>query len=44
MCKIVVNKHGGVINVCLEPPKELVIHISLPLLNDRSETMPVPEE
>lgn len=44
MCKIVVNKHGGVINVCLEPPKELIIHMSLPLLNDRTETMRVPEE
>jgi PAS domain S-box-containing protein len=35
MCKIVVNKHDGAIDVHLEPPKELVILVSLPVRDDR---------
>ena len=35
MCKIIVNKHGGAINVALEAPEELVIRISLPFSDDR---------
>lgn len=30
MCKIIINKHGGAIQVDLEPPKALVIRISFP--------------
>ena len=37
MCKIIVNKHGGAINVCLEPAKELVIRMSLPIQDDALE-------
>jgi PAS domain S-box-containing protein len=39
MCKIVVNKHGGSINVHLEPLKELVIRISLPIVNDHPKNV-----
>jgi PAS domain S-box-containing protein len=35
LCKIIVNKHGGTISVALEAPKELVIRIALPFLDDR---------
>ena len=38
LCKIIINKHGGLITVQLEPSGELVIRVSLPLLSDRSET------
>jgi K+-sensing histidine kinase KdpD len=38
MCKIIVNKHGGAINVHLDPIKELVIRITLPPPSDRSKT------
>jgi len=43
MCKIVVNKHGGAINVHLEPLKELVIRVSLPIQNDRPKNVPRPD-
>ena len=39
MCKIIVNKHGGTIKVVLEPPKVLVIRISLPLQDDRPQKL-----
>jgi nitrogen-specific signal transduction histidine kinase len=39
MCKIIVDKHGGAISICLEPSKELVIRMSLPIQEDRSKNV-----
>ncbi len=39
MSKIVVDKHGGVIDVSLEEPGELVIHISLPHVQKPSDVL-----
>jgi signal transduction histidine kinase len=36
MCKIIIGKHGGAINVCVEAAEELVIRMSLPIQDDRS--------
>jgi PAS domain S-box-containing protein len=44
MCKIIVNKHGGAINVHLEPLKELVIRVSLPVKDDHSKNVPESDE
>lgn len=37
LCKIIISKHGGLITVHLEPTKELVLRISLPLQSERTE-------
>jgi K+-sensing histidine kinase KdpD len=42
MSKIIVSKHGGAINVCLGPSKELLIRISLPIQGDRFRNMRIP--
>jgi len=39
MCKIIVNKHGGAIRVELEPPKQLLVRLSLPAQVDRPQKM-----
>jgi PAS domain S-box-containing protein len=44
MCKIIVNKLGGAINVQLEPVNQLVIRISLPVYDDRSKNVPRPDK
>jgi PAS domain S-box-containing protein len=44
MCKIIINKHGGAINVQLEPVKELVVHITLPVHDDRSTMTARPDQ
>ncbi len=38
MCKIIIGKHGGAINVCVEPAEEFVIRMSLPIQDDRKKT------
>jgi PAS domain S-box-containing protein len=44
MSKIIINKHGGAINVKLEPVKELVIRITLPVCDDRAKIVPRPDQ
>jgi len=44
MCKIIVNKHGGAINVHLEPSKELVIRVFFPAQDDRSKNVLIPDK
>lgn len=44
MCKIIVTKHGGAINVCLEPSMKLLIRMSLPIQNDRLKNVLIPEK
>jgi PAS domain S-box-containing protein len=44
MCKIIISKHGGAINVCLEPPRDLLIRISLPIQEDRPRNLHLPKK
>jgi PAS domain S-box-containing protein len=44
MCKIIVGKHGGAINVCVERAEELAIRMSLPIGDDRSKNLHLPEK
>ncbi len=44
MCKIIVNKHGGAIKVELEPPRQLVVRLSLPAQVERPQKMVVADQ
>jgi PAS domain S-box-containing protein len=44
MCKIIVSKHGGTINVCLEPGEDLLIRMSLPIQDEPSKNLHLPEK
>jgi PAS domain S-box-containing protein len=44
MCKIIIGKHGGTINVFVEPAEEFMIRMSLPIQEDRLPKVHIPDK